>query len=171
MAHKGEKSNGSHYTSPRSRMIESSKYSLDPPARAYADVIIESSYSGSTHPSNQTSGYQGGSTEYERKGILPSSFKTPNLQKPSSNIEAINIISSPPEQGVFGRVSKRIPRTPLGGREEPTHMREERQRMKGGPPQVRPSEQAGKGKRPLVFVGDKQWNEYLNFNKRKRYDD
>ena len=85
--------------------------------------------------------------------------------------EAINIISSPPEQGVFGRVSKRIPRTPLGGREEPTHMREERQRMKGGPPQVRPSEQAGKGKRPLVFVGDKQWNEYLNFNKRKRYDD
>ena len=87
MAHKGEKSNGSHYTSPRSRMIESSKYSLDPPARAYADVIIESSYSGSTHPSNQTSGYQGGSTEYERKGILPSSFKTPNFQNPSSNIE------------------------------------------------------------------------------------
>jgi len=34
-----------------------------------------------------------------------------------------------------------------------------------------PPEQAGKGKRPLVFVGDKQWNEYLNFNKRKRYDD
>ena len=148
MAHKGEKSNGSHYN-------------------GYGDL----------------SQGQGGE-EYERQSITPSSFKTPNFQNPSSNlvkeqtnisgsprIEAINIISSPPEQGVFGGVSKRIPRTPLGGREEPTHMREERQRMKGGPPQVRPSEQAGKGKRPLVFVGDKQWNEYLNFNKRKRYDD
>ena len=28
-----------------------------------------------------------------------------------------------------------------------------------------------KKKRPLVFVGEKQWNEYQNFNKRKRYND
>ena len=34
-----------------------------------------------------------------------------------------------------------------------------------------PPEQAGKGKRPLVFVGDKQWDEYQHFNKRKRYND
>ena len=28
-----------------------------------------------------------------------------------------------------------------------------------------------KKKRPLVFVGDKQWDEYQHFNKRKRYND
>ena len=46
-------------------------------------VIVESSYTGSVHPANQISGYEGGSTEYERKGIRPSSFTTPNFQNPS----------------------------------------------------------------------------------------
>ena len=62
---------GSIITSkPKSRRIESGKYSLNKKEEPRThEVIIEGSYSGFVHPANQLSGYQGGSTEDQRKGI------------------------------------------------------------------------------------------------------
>ena len=62
---------GSIITSrPKSRKIDSGKYSLSKKEEPRThEVIIEGSYSGFVHPANQLSGYQGGSTEDQRKGI------------------------------------------------------------------------------------------------------